>query len=118
MSRILCYGARPDGHFNALHSSLTTQYDVDIVDDRLAVGDVVHGCTVVGGLDFKPVLDSKYTAFVVAIGDNLFRKHCFKLGNLNRLVAFSVIHSSAVISPSAIIGEGCYIALMLLLVHQ
>lgn len=109
MTKILCYGARQDGHFNALLSSLNSQFKVDVLDDRLDIGSLVHGSRVIGHLDYNTEQPSDYTYFIVGIGDNLFRKKCFDLGYSNGIQPLSVIHPTAVIGASATIGEGCFI---------
>ena len=109
MTKILCYGARSDGHFNALLSAMNCHFKVDVVDDRLDIGSTVLGSKVVGHLDYKPESTTDYIFFIVGVGDNLFRKKCFDLGFSNSMQPFSIIHPSAVISDSAVIGQGSFI---------
>ena len=109
MSKLLCYGARKDGHFNAIFSVLDNRHQIDLLDDRLDVDTKVHGCKVIGGLNHKFESQTDYLAFIAGVGDNIFRKLCFELGFSNHLRPFSVVHPSAVISSSASIGEGCFI---------
>jgi UDP-N-acetylbacillosamine N-acetyltransferase len=46
------------------------------------------------------------SSFVIAVGDNLTRARCFEFAKKSGLTPVVLVHTSAVVSPSASIGEG------------
>ena len=54
------------------------QYDCAFVDDGQAVGTVICGISVVGGLADLPVLRKNYGMLVVGIGNNKVRAQVYE----------------------------------------
>lgn len=64
-------------------------------------------CAIIGGNENLKSLAGQ--DFVVAVGDNHARAHCFDLALMQGLSPAVLIHSSAVVAPSASIGSGSVI---------
>ena len=106
--KILCFGGRADGHFNALISQLSSNSEVEVLDDSLQIGTNVLGHRIIGGVD-KRIVPKEYIGFVLGIGDNYFREYCYSLATNYKITPLSTIHPSATISPTATIGKCCFI---------
>lgn len=74
---------------------------VGILDDGLEIGTDVQGVPVVGAaIDAEKFTDCR---FVVAVGNNAIRH---RIVDALEVAWYTAVHPSAVISPSAVIGEG------------
>ena len=75
-----------------------------ILDDALAPGTEIMGVQVLGSTaEYLRYPDCR---FVIAIGSNAVRQ---KIDSARKLRWYTAIHPSAVVSPSARIGEGCVV---------
>lgn len=106
--KYICFGGRSDGHFNAVKDLLKGDIEIDILDNKLKVGNRSLGHLVIGNINYDLKLDD-YDGFLLGIGDNLFRKKCFLKGINKKMESVSLIHESAVISNTAKIGKGVFI---------
>lgn len=81
-----------------------------LLDNAVAVGEVVNGLSVIGGDDLLPELRAKgVTHFAITVGstgDNTVRQRLFESAVRCGLLPLTVIHPSAVLSPSAVLGDG------------
>lgn len=59
---------------------------------------------------FRSVTDFNEAHFIVAVGNNAVRARLFAEHVKDGLVAVSAIHPKAIVSPSAIVGEGTVVA--------
>jgi sugar O-acyltransferase (sialic acid O-acetyltransferase NeuD family) len=73
-------------------------------DDSAKAGLAFCGCPIEGG--HKELESSCGNAFVVAMGNNRTRAKCFSRALENGLWPATLVHSTAVIAPSASIGPG------------
>jgi acetyltransferase EpsM len=73
-------------------------------DDPTTAGTTFYGCPVAGGRDDLERF-SGY-CFAITIGDNRTRASCFRKARAQGLTPVALIHTSAVVSPSAVIGAG------------
>jgi len=73
-------------------------------ENRARFGQVFCEHTIIGGPE--KLIDLAGNAFVVAIGENLIRTRCFEVGQLCGLKPVVLVHSSAIVSPSATIERG------------
>lgn len=81
------------------------QDEIYTLDDAYKRGEVIYGCLNLGRID--ECINYNYnTKFIIGIGDNELRKRIAEQYNLPYL---TLVHSSAVISDSAVIGEGTVI---------
>lgn len=81
---------------------------IGILDDYATVGSTIQDVKVVGNLAHIRVLP-RGSKFIIGIGDPKVRKGLsLELNSLGHKLA-SVIHESAVIMASAVIGEGTFI---------
>lgn len=108
LPRLLVVGAGGHGRSAAEAAMLSGQYALaGFVDDGLAVGTPIGQTSVVGSTAelsaYAPLCDQ----VIVAIGNNALRESL-----VTRLVALgfelaTIIHPKAIVSPSAVIGQGC-----------
>lgn len=75
--------------------------------DPLKTGTHFRGCPVFEAL--TKLNSFKGMAFIAAIGDNHTRKKCYETAIKNGLSPVAVVHPSAIISPSVVIGSGTVI---------
>jgi sugar O-acyltransferase (sialic acid O-acetyltransferase NeuD family) len=87
--------ARSAGSFDLIHF---------IDDDPKRAGLPFCGCTLLGGVEELDRLAG--SSFIIAIGDNRARSRCFGRALDHGLTPSSLIHSNAVVAPSACIGKG------------
>jgi len=73
-------------------------------DDPRLAGQEFCGCLVAGGVEELQRFAG--SSFVVAIGENRTRARCFQAAMESGLLAATLIHPSAAVSPSAKIGDG------------
>lgn len=75
------------------------------IDDRYAeIGPYFMHCSVLGGQDALPSL--RGCSFLISIGDNAQRTHCYATAISHGLVPTTLIHRTAIIAPSVVIGRG------------
>lgn len=81
---------------------------VAFVDDSPdAVVSAINACRIIGSADeLIRAKGAGYTHFHVSIGSNEARARCFNAALTSGLVPATLVHPSAVISPSARIGSG------------
>ena len=73
-------------------------------DDRTRAGLAFCNCPVLAGLDELQRFAG--SAFAIAVGDNRMRSLCFERALGVGLLPTALVHSTAVIAPSADIGRG------------
>ena len=89
---------------------------IGYIDDIKSKGEIHQGYPVLG--NSIDCLDTPETyVYFVAIGNNAKRKEWFDRLKANRLSLINVIDKSALISPAATIGEGCFIGKLAILNH-
>lgn len=75
------------------------------IDDRYKeLGSSFLLCPVVGGLEALPSL--RGCSFLISIGDNAQRERCYAAAVSQELAPATLVHRTAVIAPSAIVGCG------------
>ena len=90
--------ARADGRFSAIAC---------INDDEASERAEFSGCRILGSFhNLSPSALGGYDAMVIAIGSNQARAHCFEIAREHGWTLVTLVHSSAVISPSARLGAG------------
>lgn len=104
---LLLVGAGGFGRMVAEQAML--QYDCAFVDDGQAVGTVICGISVVGGLADLPVLRKNYGLLVVGIGNNKFRAQVYEKAKSFGYTFPNIVAPSAYISPYAKMGCGCVV---------
>ena len=80
---------------------------VGFVDDGAKPGTMVFGIPVLGSTAELGSLASKADEAIVAIGNNVVRQRLFNLIRASGIRMATVIHPGAIVSPSAVIGDGC-----------
>jgi sugar O-acyltransferase (sialic acid O-acetyltransferase NeuD family) len=109
-SRLLIVGAGGHGRSVAEAAVLSGQYELaGFVDDGMAVGSAIWHTSVLGSTADLKAYAALCDKVVVAIGNNALRESL-----VTRLVGLgfeltTVIHPKAIVSPSAVIGQGCAI---------
>lgn len=78
-------------------------------EDERKIGQSVMDSLVVGKFSTLPTKYMKGRKFIVAIGDNEIRTNLMEFINSHGGDTPTLIHSSAIISPTAQIGKGVYI---------
>lgn len=105
--KLLLVGAGGFGRMVAEQGML--QYDCAFVDDGQAVGTVICGILVVGGIADLPVLRKNFDLLVVGIGNNKFRAQVYDKAKELGYAFPNIIAPSAYVSPYAKIGCGCVV---------
>jgi sugar O-acyltransferase (sialic acid O-acetyltransferase NeuD family) len=93
--RVVLDVARSSGHY---------EHIVFLDDDAEKSCAPFCDCAIIGGNENLKSLAGQ--DFVVAVGDNHARAHCFDLALTQGLSPTVLIHASAIVSPSASIGRG------------
>jgi len=112
--RLGLIGARIDGHAGVIIDVLSLFEDIEIVAFFDSTPDLKGTCInnipVLGCIHdaTQDVLDN-IDEFHISIGDNKARQELFIELKMKGLKFSTIIHPTAVISNSAIIGEGCFI---------
>ena len=103
---LLIWGAGGHGKvvLDVARSTKQFEHIAFLDDDPARSGLAFCECSLFGG--FEQLDHLAWSAFVVAVGDNHIRARCFSRALDNGLVAATLIHSTAIISPSAHIGRG------------
>ena len=109
-TRMLIVGAGGHGRSVAEAAVLSGQYVLaGFVDDGMAVGSPIGQTSVLGSMADLQAYAALCDKVVVAIGNNALREslvtHLVGLG----FELTTVIHPKAIVSPSAVIGQGCAI---------
>jgi sugar O-acyltransferase (sialic acid O-acetyltransferase NeuD family) len=112
--RLVLIGARLDGQAGVVLDILRQRKDVEVVaflDNSHGIqGAVLNGIPVIGSADKMDNLDFKgIDAFHISIGDNKARYEIYNDLKQRQMSLFTVVHPSAVISKTALIGDGCFI---------
>lgn len=109
-SRLLIVGAGGHGRSVAEAAMLSGQYVLaGFVDDGMAVGSPMWQTSVLGGTADLKAYAALCDKVVVAIGNNALRESLVtQLMGLGFELT-TVIHPKAIVSPSAVIGQGCAI---------
>jgi len=102
MPKLLLWGAGAHGRVIHDLAWVCGYRELAFLDENLAAESVC------GNLVLRPDDERTrdYTHFVVSLGDNRARARCFEAALRRGLEAAVLIHPSAVISPSAVIGLG------------
>jgi sugar O-acyltransferase (sialic acid O-acetyltransferase NeuD family) len=112
--KIVICGARMDGHAGVV-LQVIEQYAlynvVGFVDDDVRLHNtMIQGIPVLGGIDeLLAKIPAGTVGFFVASGSNEFREKCFAFLSLNNLSLVNVIHPSAVISSTTLLGKGIFV---------
>jgi len=78
---------------------------VVFIDDRYKeIGLSFMLCPLLGGPEVLPSLCG--CSFLISIGDNAQRAHCYAIAISQGLIPATLVHSTAVIAPSVRIGQG------------
>jgi acetyltransferase EpsM len=104
--KLLLWGA--GGHAKVvLDIALATQAftDIGFLDDAGKKGAWFRGYPILGGLECLPSLAGP-PYFLIAIGDNRIRASRYAAAAGAGLTAATLVHPSAIVSPSATMGEG------------
>lgn len=110
MSDIFVFGAGGHGKvaIEAIRAA-TPGITIGVIDDNPANwGKTLLGVPIVGGRDHACA--HQHVALVPAIGDNRARLAMMAWASDAGLALATVIHPSAIVSPSAAIGAGCMLA--------
>ncbi len=102
MKKLLLWGAGAHGRVIHDLAGACGYNDIAFVDERLTA-DRVCGSLVLSPEDDR-VRD--YQHFIASVGDNRIRARCFEAALSRRLEPVLLIHPSAVVSRSAVIGLG------------
>lgn len=102
LPKLLLWGAGAHGRVILDLAKACGYREVAFADDRPAA-EAVCGSPVLRADDERM---REYKHFIIAIGDNRERARCFESALRRGLEAAVLIHPSAVISPSAVIGLG------------
>ena len=105
--KLLLVGAGGFGRVVLEHAS--KEYDCAFVDDGKAVGELVDGVPVVGGLADIDYLFGEYRKLIVVIGNNSLREKVYKEAADTGYEFPNIVVPSAYLSPHATIGSGCVI---------
>jgi sugar O-acyltransferase (sialic acid O-acetyltransferase NeuD family) len=102
-SNLLIWGAGGHGKVVLDIARNTGAFErIQFLDDRVADSDFC-GCPLLHTAQLERLAGS---SFIVAIGDNRERKRCYGRALQAGLLAATLVHASAVISPSARVGAG------------
>ncbi len=105
--KLLLVGAGGFGRVVLEHA--IKEYDCAFVDDGKAVGELIDGVPVVGGLSEIGSLFGEYRKLIVVIGNNSLREKVYKEAADIGYEVPNIIVPSAYISPYSTIGSGCVI---------
>lgn len=104
MKRLLIIGA--GGHGAVVAEAAASQWsDIAFLDDGAEARTVV-GYPVIGGIDQLKSLKSDEWEVIVAIGDNRRRKRLGEEIEARGFRLATVVHQSAIVSPTSSIGDG------------
>ena len=112
--KIVICGARMDANAGVV-LQVIEQYAlynvVGFVDDDVRLHNtMIQGIPVLGGIDELLIkIPAGTVGFFVASGSNEFREKCFAFFSLNNLSLVNVIHPSAVISSTTLLGKGIFV---------
>lgn len=102
MDKLLIVGAGQYGYVVKELAEQTGLYNkIDFLDDNNSIA--------VGKLTDCERLNVEYSSAIVALGNNLLRKIMIEKLKKHNYTIPNIIHASAIISNSAIIGNGCII---------
>lgn len=114
MRNILIYGS--SGHAKMIIDivHLNKNYNITgFIDSYKSAGEIIYGYELLGDLNMLSSLIEKHNVFgiVIAIGDNNSRKNAHKkILSINSKIKFiSLVHPSAILSESVILGKGSVI---------
>lgn len=80
---------------------------IGFIDDGADPGTLVFGLPVLGSTAELTSIASKADSAIVAIGNNVVRQRLFNSIRASGIRMATVIHPGAIVSPSAVIGDGC-----------
>ena len=104
--RLVLWGA--SGHGKVVLDVSRSQGSFDpivFIDDRYKeLGPSFLLCPVLGGLEALPSL--RGCSFLISIGDNAQRARCYAAAVSQQLAPATLVHGTAIIAPSAVIGSG------------
>jgi sugar O-acyltransferase (sialic acid O-acetyltransferase NeuD family) len=87
--------------------------DIRFLDDAAEKRPWFRGCPILGGVEWLHSLDTAICSepmnFLISIGDNRIRARRYAAAAAAGLPAATLLHPSAIVSPSAMIGEGTVI---------
>jgi UDP-N-acetylbacillosamine N-acetyltransferase len=109
MSKLLLWGSGGHGKVVLdIARALGKYSEIAFLDDDAAcVGKECSGCEILGSLGELDSLTSHgFDAIVIAIGANQARARCFELARLRGWALPTMLHPTAVVSPSARLGAG------------
>ncbi len=124
MKRIILVGARADGQAGVV-LDIAREFGlfevVGFLDDNASLHDTcVLGLRVFGGVAdaVQVAREQNIDGFHLCIGDNTFREKCFRMIVSAGLNVVNVIHPSAVVSKSCVLGCGVFIGPGVVLTHN
>ncbi len=106
--KLLIIGAGGHGRSVAEAALLSSQYQViGFLDDGINLPSLVLNLPVFGGTQKMNLFLSKADKIIVAIGNNKLRESLAHEATCAGYQLVTVIHPRAIISPTAVIGQGC-----------
>jgi sugar O-acyltransferase (sialic acid O-acetyltransferase NeuD family) len=106
-TRLLVVGAGGHGRSVAEAAQLSDQFDViGFLDDTLPTGTLVLGRSVLGPVASMVNYLATTKLAIVAIGNNSVREKLMQQLTLAGFEWATVVHPRAIVSPSAVLGEG------------
>lgn len=110
LARLLVVGAGGHGRSVAEAALLSGQYDLaGFVDDGLAIGSAIWQTSVLGTTADLSAYSGLCDKVIVAIGNNDLRESLVLRFLEHGIELANIIHPRALISPSAVLGQGCAI---------
>lgn len=82
---------------------------IAFLDDSLEKGVGVPGCPVIGRMSDAAEFRMEFGSAIAAIGNNAVRLHLIHELEAEGFVIPSLVHKTAYVSPSAVLGKGCIV---------
>lgn len=105
--KLLVVGAGGHGRSVAEAAELGDGFEIiGFLDDAVPVGDLILGCPVLGPISSLVVHRTSCDQAIVAIGNNTVREALMRQLVDVGMLAATVVHPKAVVSPRAVLGMG------------
>lgn len=106
-AKLLVVGAGGHGRSVAEAAELAGGFEIiGFLDDAVSVGDLIFGCPVLGPISSLAVHRTSCDQAIVAIGNNSVREALMRQLDDAGMLAATVVHPKAVVSPRAVLGMG------------